>query len=604
MNPTAVRILCIEDNPMNWRLVQRLLSQAGYDMHWAEDGLRGFDSALALKPALILLDINLPGLSGFEVATKLRQSEEMRNTLIVALTAKTLRSDRETALVTGCDGFISKPIDPFLFVSQVEAYLGGHRDQLEQGREGAALRQFTQEVVKHLEAQLREAQESNQKLLEAQGQLEQRSHHLSSLLSLSKDIISIRNRFEIQERVLGQLQRELNLDQVQSYLRHDSGAYFRGLQRTTAGFQEAPVLPAEHLLPAWVGSQTGKGVWAGTELRKLSAWEQGIELGLWSPRAWAILLPLRSRSGDGDLSGLLALDRAQGDFQPFEIELVALYAEILQVSLENAELISHLDEASQALSTSYESMEIAYEDLVDAQRALGTQNQKTALGGLFLNVAQRLLIPVRTLQEESARLAGFLGQPAGPAPEDRADSHHAIDQIQGAVAQVDSLVTGLLSRTALGQASIPGWLHLHELLRQEVEFLLAGGILPAEIRLNLDFQAPADRLFGVHLDFAEILLHSLEHCLVGQPGMVTLRTKGESGQFLLEVEDDGMPIEAGLLEGAFEPFPQLRAKAQEGGRHPGPGLPACVQLLAAYGGSIAIPPREKGSLLQLVLPMP
>ena len=67
-------ILYIEDNPMNWRLVQRLLSQAGYDMHWAEDGLKGCEMALALKPALILLDINLPGLSGFEVATKLRQS--------------------------------------------------------------------------------------------------------------------------------------------------------------------------------------------------------------------------------------------------------------------------------------------------------------------------------------------------------------------------------------------------------------------------------------------------------------------------------------------------------------------------------------------------
>ena len=47
---------------MNWRLVQRLLSQAGYDMHWAEDGLKGFELALELKPALILLDINLPGL--------------------------------------------------------------------------------------------------------------------------------------------------------------------------------------------------------------------------------------------------------------------------------------------------------------------------------------------------------------------------------------------------------------------------------------------------------------------------------------------------------------------------------------------------------------
>ncbi len=139
MSGDKLKILCVEDNPMNWRLVQRLLSQAGYEMHWADDGLKGCEMALALRPALILLDINLPGLSGFEVATKLRQSRDMDGTLIVALTAKTMRVDRETALVTGCDGFIPKPIDPFLFVGQVEAYLGGQRDRLDQDREGAVL---------------------------------------------------------------------------------------------------------------------------------------------------------------------------------------------------------------------------------------------------------------------------------------------------------------------------------------------------------------------------------------------------------------------------------------------------------------------------------
>ena len=114
-----VRILCIEDNPVNWRLVQRLLSQAGYEMHWASDGMQGYELALVLKPDLILLDINLPGLSGFEVATKFRQNPALQKIPLVALTAKTLKSDRETALVAGCDGFIPKPLDPFTFVGQV-----------------------------------------------------------------------------------------------------------------------------------------------------------------------------------------------------------------------------------------------------------------------------------------------------------------------------------------------------------------------------------------------------------------------------------------------------------------------------------------------------
>ena len=142
MSP-KLKILCIEDNPVNWRLVQRLLGQAGYDMHWAEEGLQGYQMAVELKPALVLLDINLPGLSGFEVATKLRQNADLNGIPIIALTAKTMKIDRETALVSGCDGYISKPIDPFQFTAQVEAYLGGQRDKVEQGREGVVLRQFS-----------------------------------------------------------------------------------------------------------------------------------------------------------------------------------------------------------------------------------------------------------------------------------------------------------------------------------------------------------------------------------------------------------------------------------------------------------------------------
>jgi len=130
------RILCIEDNPVNYRLVQRLLAQAGCEMHWAEEGIRGFEMALELKPDLVLLDINLPGLSGFEVATKFRQHPELKRTPIIALTAKTQKSDRETALVAGCDGFIPKPIDPFAFVRQVEGYLGGRRERLADRRFG------------------------------------------------------------------------------------------------------------------------------------------------------------------------------------------------------------------------------------------------------------------------------------------------------------------------------------------------------------------------------------------------------------------------------------------------------------------------------------
>ncbi len=603
MTQVPPRILCIEDNPMNWRLVQRLLSQAGFEMHWAEDGLKGYEMALALKPTLILLDINLPGLSGFEVATKLRQNSSMADTLVVALTAKTLRSDRETALVTGCDGFISKPIDPFLFVGQVEAYLGGHRDELEQGREGEALRQFSHQVVAHLEAQLREAQEGNRRLLEVQAELEERGLHLSRLLSLSKDIIPVRDDQEILARVLGQLYEELHFDRLRAYWMNPNGAYFQGLARVSLGFEPVSVLATSQPIITLAGSLPPGRVLTGTALQPTPVWDRGIELDLWGPKAQALFLPMMSRSDEGLLWGFLAGDRPHGVFQPFEIELAALHAGILQVSLENAGLITHLAETSQALGTSYEGLESAYEALKEAQRALGAKDQKTALGGLFINMAERLQVPVRVLKLESAALSLFMDRPDIPPPEERGECHRSMDQIRQAIGQVDGLVQALVRRSGQSQSSSPEWIHLHDMLKQEVDLLRAEGAIPGECAITLNLQAARDLLFGVHSDFTEVMGHLLSHSLAGGPQRITVRTWGGQNHFRLEIEDDGQAIEASLLETAFEPFPDLRDRIPQGGRKPGQGLWACAQLMNAYGGTVQILPIEQGSLVRISFPM-
>lgn len=603
MSAGPVRILCIEDNPMNWRLVQRLLSQAGYEMHWAEDGLRGCDLALGLKPALILLDINLPGLSGFEVATKLRQNRDLDATLIVALTAKTMRHDRETALVTGCDGFISKPIDPFLFVGQVEAYLGGQRDHIEQGREGAALRQFSQQVVEHLETQLREAQEGNRKLLEVQAELEQRSHHLSRLLALNKDIIPVRDAGEILNRVLGQLRSDLGLGRLRVYRMHTSGAYYQGFATTGEGIEESPVLAVSHPLAVWAAGLPGDAALSGGDLRQSPAWELGIDLGLWDPKAQALLVPLSSRSEAERLWGFLAADRLERPFHPFESELAGLYAGILQVSLENAGLIAHLAETSQALGSSYEGLESAYEALKEAQRALGAQDRKTALGGLFINMAQQLQTPVQTLKEESTTLSVFLDRREASAADDGPDCHQSMERIRSAVTKVDGLVRALLRRAGQGEASAPEWIHLHELLKEELELMRAEGVLPESLPVELNLQAPRDLIFGVYRDFVEVLGHLMVHALGGAPQTIHLRTWGGKRHFRIEIEDDGGVIHPTVIATAFEPFPDLRPTIEEGGRRPGPGLPACGQLMIAYGGTVQILATEGGSLVRLNLPM-
>ena len=603
MTDSRTRILCIEDNPMNWRLVQRLLSLAGYEMHWAEDGLKGCDMALALKPALILLDINLPGLSGFEVATKLRQNHAMDPTLIVALTAKTLRSDRETALVTGCDGFIPKPIDPFLFVGQVEAYLGGRRDHLEDGREEAALRQFTQQVVEHLEAQLKEAQEGNRKLLEAQVELEQRSHHLTRLLSLSQDVIPVQSEAEILSRVMGQLHRELKLDRLSVFRVHESGSYFQGVVLKPGGFEEPDVMTGSHPLVAALAALPAGSVLLGNDLRQSASWAIGLEVGLWSHRSEPLVLPLHSRTEGQPLWGFLAADRPDAPFRPFEMELAPLHAGILHVSLENAGLIAHLAKASQALSTSYDGLESAYEALKEAQRALGAQDQKAALGTLFTNVAQRVLLPVSVLKEETEVLSAFLDRLEAPASDRRPEGHRSLEQIRGAIHQVDGLVRALLRRAGQSEASSPEWVHLHDLIRQELELLRAEGVLPESLRVVFDFQAPKDLVYGVHSDFTEMLGHLVGHAMEGSPGRILLKSAGAVNRFQLELEDDGDPIEARLLERALEPHPDLLPAITGPGRRSGLGLPACAQLATAYNGDLQVVPMERGSLVRIEFPL-
>ncbi len=104
-------ILYIEDNPDNLLLVQRALEARGYTVIWAANGLSGLAEAEARLPDLILLDINLPDIDGYEVARRIRAHEHLRTTPVIAVTANALRGDAEKALGAGCDKYMSKPIN-------------------------------------------------------------------------------------------------------------------------------------------------------------------------------------------------------------------------------------------------------------------------------------------------------------------------------------------------------------------------------------------------------------------------------------------------------------------------------------------------------------
>lgn len=116
------RVLVIEDNEENLYLVTFLLEKAGYEVAAARDGVTGVKRAQEIRPALILLDIQLPGMDGYEVARALRREPDLEKTPIVAVTSYAMGGDREQALAAGCTGYIEKPINPDTFLDQIRAF--------------------------------------------------------------------------------------------------------------------------------------------------------------------------------------------------------------------------------------------------------------------------------------------------------------------------------------------------------------------------------------------------------------------------------------------------------------------------------------------------
>jgi two-component system cell cycle response regulator DivK len=116
-------ILIIEDDDASRELVKYLLEVAGYPTLDAEDGRVGVRLALEARPDLILCDLQMPVMNGYEVARYLRDAPDWRRVPLIAVTAFSMPGDRESALLAGFDDHITKPIFPETFVAQVEAYL-------------------------------------------------------------------------------------------------------------------------------------------------------------------------------------------------------------------------------------------------------------------------------------------------------------------------------------------------------------------------------------------------------------------------------------------------------------------------------------------------
>ncbi len=117
------RILLVEDNEMNRDMLARRLTRKGYDVVVAEDGAKGIAAASTERPDLILMDMSLPVLDGWEATRRLKAAPETERIPVIALTAHAMATDREKAVEAGCDDYDTKPIDLPRLLDKIERLL-------------------------------------------------------------------------------------------------------------------------------------------------------------------------------------------------------------------------------------------------------------------------------------------------------------------------------------------------------------------------------------------------------------------------------------------------------------------------------------------------
>ena len=117
-------ILVVDDNPTNLKLASELLEMEGYEVLRASDAEEAQSILGEARPELILMDIALPGMDGLELTRKLKSTPGLAHIPIIALSAFAMKGDEEKALASGCDGYITKPINTRTFPAQVKLHLG------------------------------------------------------------------------------------------------------------------------------------------------------------------------------------------------------------------------------------------------------------------------------------------------------------------------------------------------------------------------------------------------------------------------------------------------------------------------------------------------
>ena len=317
--PSAIRkdgsrpkILHVEDNPENRMLVRAILEAEGYTIIDAEDGLAGIEAAIREEPALILLDVNLPAVDGYEVVSIIKSFPAFATTPVIAVTAYAMEGDRQRTLVAGCDGYIQKPIDVDTFPRQVGEFLHGKRERVEEREEGMYLRELNQRLVYRLVNQVEELKRLNHHFV-------RRASQLADLHRAVQDITSELGAQGMLEQLLPNLARALGTTHLAVDITdvdvHVEVAGHAPTQRPRSVLASRGVAPADD--------------WTETEWR-LPLAVRGRPLGQMTAR---LVLPPGAKADEEQLLNIVAHQVA------IAVENARLYDGVLRRAAEQASLV-------------------------------------------------------------------------------------------------------------------------------------------------------------------------------------------------------------------------------------------------------------------------
>jgi two-component system cell cycle response regulator DivK len=130
---TRAAVLIVDDNPLNSKLTKLLLLKNGYVVQTAANAEEALEVLKTFEPHLILMDLQLPDMDGFQLTRRLKRDPAMRDVVIVALTAYAMKGDEQRAVEAGCDGYIAKPLDTRALPALISGYLTSRRGTQRRG---------------------------------------------------------------------------------------------------------------------------------------------------------------------------------------------------------------------------------------------------------------------------------------------------------------------------------------------------------------------------------------------------------------------------------------------------------------------------------------